>query len=145
MSCDGVVQIQGAAQQITADVLRREVLANETLHAMLGRFAQVLLGRSMQMSICNVFHSVEQRCARWLLTVSDLINNGDIPLTHDLMATMLGVHRPTISVVLRSLHKAGVVDETRGLILIRDRRRLEEACCECYRVMRKEQRRLLGY
>jgi Mn-dependent DtxR family transcriptional regulator len=98
----------------------------------------------MQMSVCNVFHSVEQRCVRWLLTVSDLINNGDVPLTHDLMATMLGVHRPTVTVVLRSLHKAGLVDERRGLVLIRDRSHLEKACCECYRVMRDEQQLLLG-
>jgi Mn-dependent DtxR family transcriptional regulator len=97
------------------------------------------------MSVCNMFHSADQRCIRWLLTVGDLIDNGDIPLTHELMATMLGVHRPTVTIVLRTLHKAGLVDERRGLILIRDRRRLEGACCECYRVMRDEQRRLLGY
>ncbi|HLG57550.1 MAG TPA: helix-turn-helix domain-containing protein [Vicinamibacterales bacterium] len=74
-----------------------------------------------------------------------MINNGDIPLTHELMAMMLGVHRATITLVLRSLHKARLVTEKRGLILIRDRRRLEKACCECYRFMRDEQRRLLGY
>ena len=145
MSCDGVVQIPGLAQRMSAEVLRQELLSDETLYSIVGRFAQVLLVRSMQMSACNMFHSVEQRCVRWLLTVSDLINNGDIPLTHELMATMLGVHRPTVTVVLRSLHRAGLVNEKRGLILIRDRRLLEKACCECYRVMRDEQRRLLGY
>jgi Mn-dependent DtxR family transcriptional regulator len=55
--------------------------------------------------------------------VSDLIDNGEIPLTHDLLATMLGVHRPTVTLVLRSLHKAGLVNEARGLIEMRDRRR----------------------
>jgi CRP-like cAMP-binding protein len=145
MSCDGVVQIPGFAQRMSADVLRRAVLADETLYSTLGRFAQVLLVRSMQMSVCNMFHSVEQRCARWLLTVGDLVSNDNIPLTHDLMATMLGVYRPTVTVVLRSLHRAGLVSEARGLIVIRDRRRLEAGCCECYRVMRDEQRRLLGY
>ena len=145
MSCDGVVQIPGAAQRISADVLRRELLADETLYSTIGRFAQVMLARSMQMSVCNMFHPVEQRCIRWLLTVSDLISNGDIPLTHDLMATMLGVHRPTVTLVLRSLHTAGLINESRGLIEIRDRGRLESACCECYGVMREEQRRVLGY
>jgi CRP-like cAMP-binding protein len=145
MSCDGVVQIPGTAQRVSADVLRRELLADETVYSTLGRFAQVLLVRSMQMSVCNMFHSVEQRCVRWLLTVSDLINNGDIPLTHTLTATMLGVHRPTVTIVLRSLHNAGLVNEARGLIEIRDRHRLEDVCCECYGVMRDEQRRLLGY
>jgi CRP-like cAMP-binding protein len=145
MSCDGIVQIAGIAQRMSADALRREVLADEVLYSTLGRFAQVLLVRSMQMSVCNMFHSVEQRCIRWLLTVDDLIPNEHIPLTHNLMATVLGVHRPTVTVVLRSLHEAGVVVEHRGVIQIKDRKSLEAACCECYHVMRGEQRRLLGY
>jgi CRP-like cAMP-binding protein len=145
MSCDGIVQIPGGAQRLRADVLRREVLANEVLYSTFGRFAQVLLMRSMQMSVCNMFHSVEQRCIRWLLSVSDLISNSDVPLTHDLMATMLGVHRPTVTVVLRSLHEKNLVNERRGLIQIQNRSGLEEACCECYRVMRSEHKRLLGY
>lgn len=145
MSCDGIVQVPGVAQRISTEILRREVLADETLYSTLGRFAQVLLVRSMQMSTCNMFHSVEQRCIRWLLTVGDLVNTGDIPLTHDLMATMLGVHRPTVTVTLRALDRAGLVTEKRGLIVIEDRAGLEKACCECYGVMRDEQRRLLGY
>ena len=145
MSCDGIVQIPGIAQRISADVLRRELLADETLYATVGRFAQVLLVRAMQMSTCIMFHSVEERCVRWLLTVSDLINDSQIPVTHDVMAAMLGVRRPTVTLVLRSLHKAGLVNEGRGLIEIHDRRRLEQACCECYGVMREEQRRLVGY
>ena len=145
MSCDGIVQFPGVAHRISTDVLRAQVLANEALYSTLGRFAQVLLVHSMQTSVCNMFHPVEQRCIRWLLTVNDLIANGDLPLTHDLMATMLGVHRPTVTLVLRSLHKAGLVSESRGRIVIRDRRRLEQSCCECYRSMRNEQHRLLGY
>jgi CRP-like cAMP-binding protein len=142
---DAVVQVPGLACGINAEILRHEVLAHDILYSTLGRFAQLLLVRSMQLSVCNVFHSVEQRCIRRLLTISDLVDSDEIPLTHDLMATMLGVHRPTVTLVLRSLHKAGLVTETRGRIAIRDRARLEKACCECYRAMRGEQRRLLGY
>jgi len=145
MPCDGVVQVPGLAQRMSADVLRRELLENESLYSVVGRFAQTLFVRSMQMSVCNMFHPVEQRCIRWLLTVSDLTGQNGIPLTHDLLATMLGVHRPTVTLVVRSLNRAGLVDEERGRITIRDRERLEAACCECYRVMRDEQRRLLGY
>lgn len=145
MSCNGVVQIPGVALRISTDVLRAEILADQTLFSIVGRFAQVLHMRCMHMSVCNMFHSVEQRCLRWLLTVSDVIHHDDIPLTHDLMATMLGVHRPTVTVVLRSLHNAGLVNETRGRIVITDRHRLEQACCECYFAMRGEQRALLGY
>jgi Mn-dependent DtxR family transcriptional regulator len=92
-----------------------------------------------------MFHPVEQRCIRWLLTIRDLIAQDDIPLTHDLLASTLGVHRPTVTVVIRSLHHAGLVDEERGRIVIRDPDRLAAACCECYRAMRDEQHRLLGY
>jgi CRP-like cAMP-binding protein len=145
MPCDGQVQIPGVALRLSADVLQKEILDDDTLSSTLGRFAQLLFVRSMQMSVCNQFHGAEQRCARWLLTVSDLIETADIPLTHDLMATMLGAHRPTVSLVLRSLQRAGLVDESRARIAIRDRPGLEAASCECYRVMRAEQQRLLGY
>ena len=145
MSCDGIVQVPGLARRMSADVLRRELLASEELYSTIGKFAQTLLVRSMQMSVCNMFHPVEQRCIRWLLTVSDLIVQDEIPLTHELLATMLGVHRPTVTLVIRSLHRAGLVDEVRGQITIRDRARLAAACCECYRLMRDEQYRLLGY
>jgi len=145
MSCDGIVQIPGLCLRIGADTLRREIQTLESLHSAIARYAQVLLIRSMQMSACNMFHSVEQRCIRWLLTVNDLVEDDAIPLTHELIATMLGVHRPTVTLTLRALHRAGLVNETRGRVLIRDRRKLEAACCECYRAMTDEQRRLLGY
>jgi CRP-like cAMP-binding protein len=144
MPCDGIVQIPGLAHRFSADVLRTELLANPVLHSTLCRYTHVLLVRIMQMSACNMFHPVEQRCIRWLLTAADVISHGDIPLTHDLIATMLGVHRPTVTLVLRSLHRAGLVSESRGRVIIRDRRRLEQFCCECYRSMRNEQHRLLG-
>jgi len=144
MSCDGIVQIPGTAYRISADLLRRQLLVSESLSSAVARFAQVLLVRSMQMSVCNMFHSVEQRCIRWLLAVNDLTHQNLVPLTHDLIATMLGVHRPTVTLVLGALRKAGLVTERRGQIVIRDRRRLEAACCECYQVMRSEQLRLLS-
>lgn len=145
MSCDGMVLVSGRALRISAEVLRRELLANESLHLIVGRFAHVLLDRSMQMSACNRFHPVEQRCIRWLLTVRDLIGRDEIPLTHDLLASTLGVHRPTVTVAIRSLQRAGWLDEERGRMVIRDPDGLAAACCECYRAMREEQFRLLGY
>ena len=143
MSCDGIVQVPGVAYRMSADALRRLVEQEEALSSALGRFAQVLLVRSMQMSVCNMFHSVEQRCIRWLLTVHDLTGDADIPLTHELLATTLGVHRPTVTLVIQALHRAGLIDEARGRIRIRDRRGLEGAACECYQLMRAEQGRLM--
>jgi CRP-like cAMP-binding protein len=151
MSCDGIVRISGWAHRIGADALRRELLLDQTLSWTVIRYMHVLLVRSMQMSVCNAVHPVEQRCIRWMLTVNDLIPHNDripdddIPLTHELLATMLGVRRPTVTLVLRSLHKTDLVREMRGRIRVQDRLGLESLCCECYRTMRDEQRRLLGY
>jgi CRP-like cAMP-binding protein len=86
MPCEGIVQIAGLAHRIPADVLRREMLADEALQAAIGRFGQLLFARGMQMSACNMFHTVEQRCVRWLLTVSDLVQGHVIPVTHEMIA-----------------------------------------------------------
>ena len=144
MPCDGIVQIQGLALRIAADALKRESLAHEPLYSLIGRYGQVVLARSMQLSVCNTFHSVEQRCIRWLLRVDDLITHDYIPVTHEAVAAAIGVHRPTVTLVLRALQREGLLEEERGRIALRDRTRLEAACCECYRSMVAEQRRLLG-
>ena len=142
MTCDGVVQIPGEAYRVDAAVLRRELLHDEPLHAALGHHAELMLARCMQISMCNMFHPAEQRCIRWLLTVHDLTGRDDLPFTHELIATMLGVRRPTVSLVLGALHHAGLVKEARGHIQFLDRPGLEQACCECYRAMRADRPRM---
>jgi Mn-dependent DtxR family transcriptional regulator len=99
----------------------------------------------MQMQVCAVFHPVEQRLTRWLLTLSDLLVSTDLPMTHELLATMLGVRRPTVTLVLGQLQRAGFVEEKRGRVVIRDRERLEALCCPCYRLMCERQEEILGY
>jgi CRP-like cAMP-binding protein len=144
MSCDAVVQIPGYARRLNADVLR-QMTPDEPLARAAGGFSQLLLAQTMQMCACNVFHAVEQRCIRWLLTVSDLTARDEIPLTHELLATSIGVHRPTVTLVIGTLHRSGAIVEERGRVLLRDRTALEASCCECYHTLRDERRRLLGY
>jgi hypothetical protein len=134
----------GSARRLSADVLRREMLADQVLHSAVGRYDQMMHTSCMQMSVCNMFHTVEQRCVRWLLTANDLNDDDHIALTHEMLAVMLGAHRPTVTTVLGSLRRAGLINEERACITIRNRPGLEAACCECYGVMRDEQRRLLG-
>lgn len=140
---EATVRIPGTAFRIRAEIVQQELQSNAAFLAVIARAAHVLLFRSMQASACNMFHPIEQRCIRWLLTVSDASATPEIPLTHELMATMLGVRRPTVTLVLRSLHQAGLIIEARGRITIRDRAGMLAACCECYRVIRDEQRRVL--
>jgi CRP-like cAMP-binding protein len=143
MTCDAVAHIPGDAVRLDAAVLRRELAADPSMYAVFGRYAELLFARCMQMAACNMFHSVEQRTGRWLLAVHDLTGHDEIPVTHELLAAMLGVHRPTVTLVVGALHRAGLIHEERGRIVITNRAGLEADTCECYGIMRAEERRLL--
>jgi CRP-like cAMP-binding protein len=145
MPCDGIVQCAGIAYRMDARLFRQALRNFDPLAAAVRRYAHLLLMRSMQLHVCSVFHPIGQRLTRWLVTVSDLRGSSDIPLTHELLATMLGVRRPTVTLAVGELKRAGLIDENRGRITIRDRGRLETACCRCYRLMCEQQEELLGY
>jgi CRP-like cAMP-binding protein len=85
---------------------------------------------------CNGAHSLKQRLARWLLMMRDRHDNDVLPVTQDLLAQMLGVHRPTITNVARALERDGLIACDRGRITILDRAGLIDASCECYQVVR---------
>ena len=97
----------------------------------------------MQSTACNSLHSVEERCARWLLMTQDRAGSDELHLTHEFLGFMLGVRRPTVSLVLGILHRAGLVSNGTKKITITNRRRLEESSCECYQVVKSTFARLL--
>ena len=83
MPCDDIVQIPGVAYRLDAGIFRQALRNFEPLSLAVRRYAHLLLVRSMQMQVCDMFHSVEQRLTRWLLTLSDLAASVEIPLTHE--------------------------------------------------------------
>jgi CRP-like cAMP-binding protein len=85
---------------------------------------------------CNALHAVEARACRWLLTIHDQAGRDDFPMTQEFLAYMLGVRRQTVTVVAGTLQNAGLISFRRGVIVVRDRARLEEAACECYATLR---------
>src|SRR3989475_9353539 len=91
----------------------------------------------MQPTACNAVHSVEQRLARWLLMAQDRMASDEFPLTQEFVAMMLGATRPTVTVVAGTLQKAGLITYHRGRITVLNRKKLESASCECYRVATK--------
>jgi CRP-like cAMP-binding protein len=93
---------------------------------------------------CNALHPVEQRAARWLLMTSDRVGRDEFQLTQEFLAEMLGVHRPTVSVVASALQTAGLITYRRGVIRITDRPKLQQAACECYSTLREFYARVLG-
>jgi CRP-like cAMP-binding protein len=99
-------------------------------------YAQANLLQIMQCTACNALHSVTQRCCRWLLQTRDRVDNDTFSLKQEFLAVMLGVHRPTVTVVLRTLQRKGLIARGYGRIHILKQTRLEAASCECYSVIR---------
>ena len=99
-------------------------------------YAQANLLQVMQCTACNALHSVTQRCCRWLLQTRDRVDDDTFSLKQEFLAVMLGVHRPTVTVVLRALQQQGLITSRYGRIRILKRKRLEAASCECYAVIR---------
>jgi CRP-like cAMP-binding protein len=118
--------------RMPADVFREEIARGDAFHELMARYAQALVGFIMQATACNAAHSVEQRLARWLLMAHDRVGKNEFPLTQEFVAVMLGVSRPTVTVVAGTLQKAGSITYHRGHLTIVDREKLEAASCECY-------------
>lgn len=107
-----------------------------------GRYAQAYLLQIMQCTACNALHNIEQRCCRWLLQTHDRVEGDEFQLKHEFLAIMLGTTRPTVTMVIGILQKADLIASKYGRIRVLDRKRLEEASCECYDVIRAHFERL---
>lgn len=125
---------QTEVEALRADVsdLRVAFRASEALRDVLLRYAAVVFSCTSRSVACKLTHPVEQRLARWLLMTRDRLHHDELPMTHDALARMLGVQRPTVSLAAESLRRAGVIDYTRGKIVITNRSGLEAAACEHY-------------
>jgi CRP-like cAMP-binding protein len=119
--------------RMSADVFRKEIDRRDAFRDLMVKYAQALSGVVMQSTACNAVHSVEQRLARWLLLAHDRVGTNEFQLTQEFVAMMLGVTRPSVTVVAGTLQKAGLITYHRGHLVIVDRERLEAASCECYR------------
>ena len=105
-------------------------------------YAQANLLQIMQCTACNALHTVTQRCCRWLLQTQDRVGAREFLLKQEFLAIMLGVHRPTVTLVMHGLQQAGLITTRYGRIRVLKRRKLEKASCECYAVIRAHFERL---
>ncbi|UQA55404.1 Crp/Fnr family transcriptional regulator [Polyangium aurulentum] len=135
-------QIPGEATRIPADLFKQEMDRSEELRTVVHRYAGALMIQVMQGSACNRLHSVEARCARWLLMTMDRVGRETFPLTQEFLAQMLGIRRASVTVVAGMLQQAGIIRYIRGKLTIVDRQRLEATSCECYGIIRTEMDRL---
>jgi CRP-like cAMP-binding protein len=143
MATRAFVQVAGSALSITADDLRTAVRESAALERVLFRYVQALFGQIAQTAACNRLHSLEERCARWLLMTHDRVGGATLPLTQQFLAEMLGTHRPAVTLAAGALQKAGLIRYTRGKVTVVDRAGLEAASCACYGLIRDGYRQLV--
>jgi CRP-like cAMP-binding protein len=137
-------QIPGEALRMKAKVFEEEVGRGGPLHGLVQRYTQAMINQISQSVACNQRHSVEERMCRWLLMTHNRVGSDEFPLTQEFLAQMLGVRRPTVTVVAGMLQKAGLIQYQRGRMTVLDREGLEAASCGCYAVVKRGYDRLLG-
>lgn len=139
-----IVQIPGDALKIASNSLTDEFNRNTEMRDLMLKYTQAFIAQISQNVACNRLHTLNERCARWLLEVRDRIESDTFPLTHEFIAEMLGVRRTGVSEAARKLKEDGIVEYRRGEIKIISLEALEAASCECYAVLKDEYDRLLG-
>jgi CRP-like cAMP-binding protein len=139
-----VVQVGGSALRINADTMREAMEELRPLRDQLLYYVQVVLMQTAQLSACNTAHRVPQRVARGLLMAQDRCGSEALPLTHDVIARMLGIRRATVTDCIIAFERDGLLEKARSLIQIVDRPRLKATTCSCYAVIRSAEKRLLG-
>ncbi len=139
-----VVQTAGHAYRLDKNVLLREFNGGGLLQSLLLRYTQALITQMSQTAACNRHHSVEQQLCRWLLLTLDRLFTNELVMTQELVASMLGVRRESITEAAGKLKNAGIISYRRGHITVLNRSGLEGSTCECYAVVREELNRLLS-
>jgi CRP-like cAMP-binding protein len=138
------VQVPGAGLRMEASLFTAELARSATMQVVMLRYVHALFNQVAQSAACNHFHSLEQRCCRWLLMTRDRMQSDEFLLTQEFLAMMLGVQRSGVSIAAGGLQRAGLINYTRGNVTILDRPGLKKLSCECYGVSKKEFDRFLG-
>lgn len=139
-----LVQVSGMALRVPAKFFSAELAQTPELAQLLQRYQYALMRQILQGAACNRMHSMEERCARWLLLTRDKAGSDTFPLTQEFLSHMLGVRRASVNVATGMLKKAGFIKYVRGRITILDRPGLESAACECYSLIKQAYESAMG-
>ena len=140
-----LVQSAGHAWQMSGQRLKDEFNRHGELLVLMLRYTQSLITQMAQTAVCNRHHTIDQQLCRWLLLSLDRLPGNRLIMTQELIANMLGVRREGVTEAASKLQKLGIIEYSRGKIMVLDRPKLERLSCECYAVVRKETERLLPY
>ena len=130
------MQMTGYGFSCHTDLAIAEFSRFERFHDLVLRYVQAQLVQTCQSAGCNSHHEILQRLSRWLLLCADRSEAPELHLTHAYLADMLGTNRPTVSTAAESLQREGLIQYSRGTVVILDRPGLQKRACECYRVVK---------
>jgi CRP-like cAMP-binding protein len=130
-----LVQIPGEGLRIGVSALQSRLKSAPQLQLALSRYAVVQGMQVAQTAACNRLHDIAERLARWLLMASERVESNSLPITHDFLATTLGTDRPSVSLAAKALRRKKIIEHRRGIVEILNRKKLEAAACECYKVI----------
>jgi len=139
-----IVQIDATAWRMPVADFRAAVGESPVLRRMALLSSELTLAQMQQTAACNALHTADRRLCRWIVQVRDRIDDDVIRLTHDFLAQMLAVRRPTVSLIAYGLQQAGLIRYQRGKIAILDRAGLERGACECVGALREKTRRIIS-
>ncbi len=143
-SSAAMVHTAGTAYRLDHKVLTTEFARSGRLHDALLRYTQVLYTQVSQTAVCYRHHPLEQQLSRWLLQTHERLATDELAITQELVSNLLGVRRESITEAAGNLQRAGLISYRRGHIAVLNKAGLEKHTCECYAVIKKEQRRLAG-
>jgi CRP-like cAMP-binding protein len=132
-----VMQIGGSGFRVRVSALQPALSASPHLQAAFNRHVAIQGMQAAQVAACNRLHGVEQRLARRLLMMRDRTNQFSLQITHDSLSSILGTDRPSVTLAAGELQRKGAIEYRRGVVTIVNRELLEEATCECYRVLER--------
>lgn len=143
MPSDTKVQSEGYAYRLDRLHMKREFALGGKLQHLSLLYTQALISQTSQTAVCNQHHTLDQQLCRWLLMSIDRLHDNNLVVTHELLASLLGTRRESITTTAGKLQKDGLITYKRGHITVLNRTKLESRACECYATVKLEYKRLL--
>lgn len=125
------VKFGGSFVRLRVGALEAAKMQSATLRNLFARYADCMVAQLFQATACNAIHTIEQRAAKWIIAAMERTDSERVALTHEQLATMLGVGRSYASRVVQVLKAEGVLETRRGAVLVRDRAALQARACLC--------------
>jgi len=138
------IQVPGVGLRMKAEIFRDELERSGPMRATMLRYAHAVFNQVAMSAACAAFHSLEQRCCRWMLMTRDRMPSDEFLLTHEFLAMMLGVRRAGVTEAAGVLQRSNLIRYSHGKVTILDVEGLRKCACECYEIVRRDFDRLLG-